>query len=35
MKLDPGDWATWWIGRAIAAAVIGLLCAVAWALGWR
>lgn len=31
MKLDPEDW----IERAIAALVMGLLCALAWALGWR
>lgn len=35
MKLDSEDWATWWIERAIAALVMGLLCALAWALGWR
>lgn len=26
MKLEFEDWATWWIERAIAAAVVGLLC---------
>lgn len=26
MKLEFEDWGKWWIERAIAAAVVGLLC---------